>query len=309
MNPPKIAVIIPVCGAWPDLTACLDSALALDYPNFEIIVVDDGLTDSALSGLAKYKDRIKLLESGARGPSFARNLAAKHTDSELLAFTDSDCELDKNWLKELVKGLAAVEGAVSCGGRQELPTGATQFEHRVVNFLEKVGFLTDYIKDRRLEDIIETEHNPSCNVLYKRDVFLAVGGFLEGLWPGEDVELDWRLKSRWHNLVFNPRALVFHHRPKDWRSFRRMMYRYGWAQGFLVKRYGIFRKIQKMPIVVFSVFFIWMAVMIIFWPLGLALLALVLFAVYSYAGNPTVFSFLLSALAYWHVGFIQGIKK
>lgn len=85
--------------------------------------------------------------------------------------------------------------------------------------------------------------------MYRRDIFLQEGEFLEGLWPEEDVELDYRIRKKGYKIVFNPRAVVYHYRPKTLRSFLKMMHRYGHAQGFLVRRYGIFRKIQILPFV------------------------------------------------------------
>lgn len=61
--------------------------------------------------------------------------------------------------------------------------------------------------------------------MYKRDTFLECGGFLDELWPGEDVELDYRLKKKGYHLICNPGAVVYHYRPKKLAVFLAMMYR------------------------------------------------------------------------------------
>ncbi|MBU1122028.1 MAG: glycosyltransferase, partial [Candidatus Omnitrophica bacterium] len=248
----KICVIIPVKGEGLKIAECLNSIFELDYSVFEIIVVDDGLQDNGLAAINSFNDQIKILKSDSRGPSYARNLAARQTDARFVAFTDGDCIVDKSWLKELMRGFSKFPDAVACGGRQLLPQDAEEFEKKVYLFMKKVGFITDYM-NKREDDIIEVNHNPSCNVIYKKDVFLREGGFLEGLWPGEDVELDYRLRRKGYKMLFNPRAIVYHYKPKNMADFSRMMYRYGEAQGMLVRKYGLFRKIHFIP--AFSILF------------------------------------------------------
>jgi GT2 family glycosyltransferase len=255
----KIAVIIPAKGFLPRFEKCLTSVLELDYPDFEVIVVDDGIEEAALAVLHKFRDRVKIIESHGRGPSYARNLAVRETNANYLAFTDSDCIVDKNWLTELLKGFLAYPEAAACGGVQRLPQDAEKFEKRVFLCMKRVGFIAEYMrKGNRTKEIIEVNHNPSCNVMYKREAFLKMRGFLERLWPGEDVELDYRLKKEGFKIIFNPGAVVYHYPAANLRSFLKMMYRYGRAQGFLVRKYGVFRKIQVVPFlsVIFSIFLV-----------------------------------------------------
>lgn len=307
----KIAVIIPSRYKPLHLEKCIKSFLNLDYPNFEVIIADDGLDSEPKNILRKYEDRIKNLNSYSKGPSFARNLAVKNTDAEFIAFTDSDCIVDKNWLKELLKGLKEYPDVLSCGGIQKLPQDAAKFEEKVFLFMKKVGFISGYMQRIKSDEIRQVNHNPSCNVMYKRDVFLKEGGFLEGLWPGEDVEFDFRLKKKGYKLVFNPRALVYHYRPKNLKAFLKMMHRYGWAQGFLVRRYGIFRKIQALPflgtsvvvlffITLFSKFFIFPPVFF-----GTGLLFLLLY----FNFDLSLFILALLGVVYWNIGFFKRYLK
>ena len=309
-NPdPKISVIIPVKGDWPHLEACVRSILNLNYLNFDIIVVDDGLSGEAISSLEKYKNKMGILASGGKGPSYARNLAVKNTDAEFIAFTDSDCVVDKDWLINLFDGFKKNPGAVSCGGKQELPRGAGEFEKKGFLFMEKIGFLTDYLRRTRNNDIIEVNHNASCNVMYEKDVFLKEGGFLESLWPGEDVEFDYRLARKKYKLVFSPKAIVYHCRPKDLKSFSKMMYRYGWAQGFLVKKYGIYRKIQFLPLIVCAAVIVLFLTLlfgfIIYSLLGIAIGLGVIFIYFKF--DFTSIKLCILTLARWHFGFLKGL--
>ena len=314
-NPdPKISVIIPVKGDWPHLEACVRSILNLNYLNFDIIVVDDGLSGEAISSLEKYKNKMGILASGGKGPSYARNLAVKNTDAEFIAFTDSDCIVDKDWLISLLDGFKKNPNSVSCGGKQELPKDAGDFEKKVFLFMKKSGFLIDYMRMTKNSETIEVNHNASCNVMYKKTAFLKEDGFLESLWPGEDVELDYRLSKKEYKMVFNPKAIVYHYRPKDLKSFSKMMYRYGWAQGFLVKKYGIFRKIQFLPI--FSTILSLSLLILIFLQNMLfalyILLSVILITLCYFRLNLNILSLSFLAFIFWNSGFmgyLSGFRK
>lgn len=303
---PKISIIIPAKGECPHLGACLSSVLNSNYQNFDIIVVDDGLSGKAILALEKYNGKIRILTSNGKGPSCARNLAAKDTDSEFIAFTDSDCIVDKDWLIHLLAGFKKYPDAISCGGKQELPQDTGDFEKKVFLFMQKTGFLTDYMRIVKNNEIIEVYHNASCNVMYKKVAFLKEGGFLESLWPGEDTELDYRLSKKKYKTVFNPKAIVYHYRPKDLKSFSRMMYRYGWAQGFLVKKYGIVRKIQFLPLL-FAVFSLSLLILVFLHKTLFALYILfsaILITLYYFRLNLNILSLSFLALIFWNSGFM-----
>jgi GT2 family glycosyltransferase len=291
-------VIIPVKGRQEMLKRCLDSLLSLDYPGREIIVVDDGVEGAALAVLNNFKDKVKILQNNSRGPSGARTLAARNTDAEFIAFTDSDCIVDKGWLNELMRVFAAHPEAAGAGGIQEIPQDAAEFEKKVFSFMQKCGIISDYA--RKASGISRVNHIPSCNVAYRREVYLKEGGFLEGLWPGEDVEFDYRIKKQGYALFFNPKAIVYHYKPKTLKAFLEMMYRYGLAQGFLVRRHGIFRRTQLVP--VFSLLFLLLILMDKV--LALYLIAAAFISAWLYFFG--IYSLFLKGVSLWHLGFIRG---
>lgn len=88
--PPRVSVIIPAYNAEEHITETLESVFSQTYTDYEIIVVDDGSTDSTLQLLQSYAGRIKILAKANGGPASARNLAIKHSRGELIAFLDSD---------------------------------------------------------------------------------------------------------------------------------------------------------------------------------------------------------------------------
>ena len=76
MNTPRIAVIVASRDAQATMKKCLDSLLALDYPDYEVIMVDDGSKDGTGRILGEYAERIKVITLKGEGPSAARNAAA-----------------------------------------------------------------------------------------------------------------------------------------------------------------------------------------------------------------------------------------
>ena len=305
MNIPYITIIVPTYNSANTVRKCIESLFGIDYPKYDILIVDDGSIDNTINILEEYKDRIACIKNAHVGPSKCRNIAAKQAKGEFLAFTDSDCIVDKNWLRELAKGFIN-DMIVSVGGSQLSPSDETYFGRRVQDFFELTGFLGGYIKNKSNKEVRQVAHNPSCNAMYRKAAFLDIGGFDETLWPSEDVDLDYRLKKRGSEFRYNPQAIVYHYRPQNLRNLLHMMFRYGIMQGRLTKRYGFFRKIQIVPIVL-----ILLIILFIINPLWLLLLIIPYVFVLSKIGNileGNFVSFLcISSVLYWIVGLIKGL--
>lgn len=307
MNP-FISIIIPARNAQATLKKCIDSILNLNYRDYEIIIVNDGSIDETSKVLSGYQG-IKIVTSAGIGPSRARNMAVEFARGEFITFTDADCIVDKNLLDELIAGVNCFAGTASCGGRQELPVDAGDFQKKVFLLMTKIGFITDYMRGGK-NSIIEVPHNASCCVMYKKDIFLKVGGFLNDLWPGEDVELDYKLRQAGYKLVFNPKAVVSHYRPDNPAAFFKMMLRYGWAQGVLVRRHKrIFRKIQALPLV--SAFVLFMLIDL-FLSGKIRVIILFIFTVFSIIlaylhFNLSILGLGIWGFINWHKGFIKGL--
>lgn len=87
---PLFSTVIPVFNRAELVRATLDSVLAQELPDQEVIVVDDGSTDATLATLASYGSRIRVLEQKNSGPAVARNLGIAHATGEYIATFDSD---------------------------------------------------------------------------------------------------------------------------------------------------------------------------------------------------------------------------
>jgi len=245
---PAVSVVIAARNAARTLRACLVSLMAQRYHEHEAIVVDDGSTD-ATRAIAASIPGVRLLDGGGHGPSAARNAGVQAARHDIVAFTDADCTVPPDWLDHLVVALRDSRAA-SAGGPQRnvFEASAVAQDIEALNaFFELASSIAEYTRSDAEPRFVD--HNASCNSAYIKDAFLEVGGFSEGLWPGEDVDLDLRLRRLGYRCYYVPEAFVWHHRPATREWFAGMMRRYGRAQRELVKRHGRFRALHWLPVV------------------------------------------------------------
>jgi len=306
MSEPVISIIVAVFNGDRTINKCVQSLLSVDYPKYEIIIVDDGSTDRTKQILFGYKDKIRIIQLEHQGPSKCRNKAVLEAKGDFVAFTDSDCVVDKDWIRQLMRGFSS-DDIVSVGGSQFSPEDDSYFGKRVQDCFALSGFIGGYFKKRGLANIVEVDHNPSCNVIYRKDIFLKEGGFDETLWPGEDVDLDYRLKRKGYKLFYNPLAKVYHYRPNSFRKLSSMMFRYGFVQGIIIKRYRLVRKIILFPLLLVVMIAIGLK-----WPFSLLLLLLGAFLILAlrlsnFINSLCVFIIGVTALLSWLAGFTGGL--
>ncbi|MBI5205634.1 MAG: glycosyltransferase family 2 protein [Nitrospirae bacterium] len=97
-----VSVVIPAYNAQKTIAACLDSLMKQDYPgDYEVIVVDDGSSDSTPDIISGY-ERVRLMKQANAGPAAARNKGAMDAKGEIILFTDSDCVPEGNWITEMM---------------------------------------------------------------------------------------------------------------------------------------------------------------------------------------------------------------
>jgi cellulose synthase/poly-beta-1,6-N-acetylglucosamine synthase-like glycosyltransferase len=182
--------------------------LTLDYPAdaWELIIVDDGGSRSLTTFEGEYTGRLplRLTRIPPSGPAKARNTGVRMATGELLAFTDDDCVVEPDWLRQFAAGFA--DGRWDAlGGRSLNPfpdNVATTAWHILVDFLY------EYMVDDRGQALLLV----SNNVAYRRSVYDALGGFDETFpWAAaEDRELSYRLLTRGYAQRYYPDARVWH---------------------------------------------------------------------------------------------------
>jgi GT2 family glycosyltransferase len=221
---PKFSVIICTRNGAGRLVLCLEAARALEYPDFEIMVVNDGSTDSTKSFLDQ-QEGIRVIHLEPCGLSAARNRGAVEATGDILAYTDDDCQVDPHWLSELARVFLRSEAAAVGGPNLSPPIESLSLALTTA----APGAPTHVMLSDR-----EAEHLPGCNIAVRKEAFERVGGFDEIFQvAGDDVDFCWRLRDAEMTLGFSPAAFVWHHRrATPWRYLKQQM-GYGKAEALL----------------------------------------------------------------------------
>ena len=201
---PKVSVVVASYNGERTLKACLDSLRRLNYPDYEIILVDDGSTDTTRQIAFLHPNVRYFRHEKNLGLSVARNTGIAAATGEIVAFTDADCRADEDWLYYLVGDLLDSEFA-GIGGPNLLPPEDSPVAAAVM--VSPGGPAHVMLTDR------QAEHIPGCNMAFYKWALDAVGGF-DPIFhqAGDDVDLCWRLQQAGYKIGFSPAAFVWHYR-------------------------------------------------------------------------------------------------
>jgi glycosyltransferase involved in cell wall biosynthesis len=225
---PKITVVVACQNGGRTLQPCLDSLRHLNYPAYEVIVVDDGSTDITPQVASLYKD-FRTITQTHQGLSVARNAGIFAATGEVVAFTDADCRADEDWLYYLAGDL--VKGSfVGMGGHNFLPPEDAAVAAAVM--VSPGGPAHVMLTDR------QAEHIPGCNMAFYKWALAEIGGF-DPIFhrAGDDVDVCWRLQQRGYRIGFCPAGFVWHYRRPTVQAYLRQQSGYGEAEAMLVRRH------------------------------------------------------------------------
>ena len=228
---PFVSIIVCSYNGAKTLAECLESLGKLDYPHYEVILVDDGSTDNTREIAARFPN-VRYVHQTNHGLSHARNHGAAIAKGEIFAYTDSDCMADPDWLYYLLSTLLYGDYA-GVGGPNVSPPAQNWVQACVAAAPGGPShvLLTDTV----------AEHIPGCNMAWYRWAFENIGGFdPEYHKAGDDVDFCWRVQQAGHAIAFSPTAVVWHHRRFTLRAFRKQQEGYGEAESMLRFKHLIF---------------------------------------------------------------------
>ncbi len=236
---PRVSVVVCAYNAAETIGECLTSLDALDYPNFEVIVVNDGSTDRTGAIAHAWAERdthtsssnperhVVDVENG--GLSLARNIGLAHATGEIVAYTDADVQVDPMWLAYLVQPFITSD-VVGSGGPNVCPAD----DPRIAQCVARApGGPTHVLLDDRI-----AEHVPGCNMAFRADALREIGGFNPiYLRAGDDVDVCWRLQARGWRIGFAPAALVWHRHRATIKGYWRQQVGYGEGEAWLALKH------------------------------------------------------------------------
>jgi len=195
---PRVSVVVPVFNDESHIDGLIRSLLDQSFEGYEIIMVDDNSTDGSYEKLRRYAEggSIRLLRSPTnRGSGFCRNLGVREAKGDVVAFTDSDCVAERDWLSKITRPV--LEGGLDAAmGPNHIP-------------------LRD-LRGCRLESVRAKQYwgMDTKNMAVKRKVVLELGGFNETIKVNVDAEFHRRFVSSGFRVVLTD-AKVLHDFPDD----------------------------------------------------------------------------------------------
>jgi GT2 family glycosyltransferase len=224
---PRISVVCCSYNGEPTIRDTLEGLARLDYPDYEVIVVDDGSTDATAAIARSYG--AKVVSTPNQGLSAARNVGLEAASGEIVAYIDDDAYPEPDWLTHLVKGFRQ-GGYCGVGGPNLLPPEDGPTAECVAN--APGGPCHVLLTDR------EAEHIPGCNMAFQKSWLERVGGCdPQFRSAGDDVDLCWRLQEAGGRLGFHPSAVVWHHRRGSLRRYWKQQVGYGKAEALLARKW------------------------------------------------------------------------
>ena len=218
--------IIPVYNRPREIQELLESFNKLNANvAFEIIIVEDGSTETCESIIASYKDNlpVRYLYQANQGPGIARNNGAKVANYKFLIFLDSDVLLLEDYLENVTQFLK--KSALDCFGGPDQDDKNFSVIQKAVDFTMTSYWTTGGIRGKK--ESTKNYEPRSFNLGIRRDLFVKLNGF-SNIHPGEDPELIMRLKKDNNvNIGFIPSARVIHKRRISIQKFSEQLYKFG----------------------------------------------------------------------------------
>ncbi|OFW29558.1 MAG: hypothetical protein A3H97_01390, partial [Acidobacteria bacterium RIFCSPLOWO2_02_FULL_65_29] len=222
---PKVSVVVCAYDAADTLEDCLASLERLTYPDYEVIVVNDGSRDRT-SAIAHAHARVRVIDVQNGGLSAARNVGLKDARGTIVAYTDADTRVDPDWLTYLVQPFLASD-VVGSGGPNVVPADDPPMAQSIAR---APGSPTHVLLDDRI-----AEHVPGCNMAFRKDALVEIGGFNPiYLRAGDDVDVCWRLQARGWKIGFAAAALVWHHHRSSVKAYWHQQVGYGEGERWLM---------------------------------------------------------------------------
>jgi GT2 family glycosyltransferase len=224
---PYISVVVCTYNGSATIRDCMEGLMKLAYPCYEVIVINDGSTDHTSRIVSEYP--VRLINTTNQGLSQARNRGIQESNGEIIAYIDDDAYPDPHWLHYLAYAYTHSDHA-GIGGPNIPPPEDGPIALSVAN--APGGPVHVLVTDEI------AEHIPGCNMSFRKEALLAVGGFdPQYRAAGDDVDLCWRIQLIGYTIGYHPAAVVWHHRRNSVKAYWRQQMGYGKAEALLENKW------------------------------------------------------------------------
>jgi GT2 family glycosyltransferase len=246
---PPVTVIVATRERPHQLAACLDSLARLDYPDYEVVVVDNAPESDATAAMVRHRaePHVRYAREDQRGLAAAHNRGLRLADGTVVAFTDDDVVVDRHWLTEIA-------GAFRAGPEVACVTGlimSAELQTRAQILLEAHGQFGKGYQRRVVDCRTRRPADPlfpfttgrlgsGANMAFDRDTLRGLGGFDPAIGAGtlarggDDLAAFFAVLAAGRCLAYRPGALVWHRHRRDAASLTSQAYGYGVGLGAYV---------------------------------------------------------------------------
>lgn len=241
---PFVSIVVSTRDRLERIQPCLHSLVSLQYPRYEVIVVDNAPSTTALADYIQrtYHDVpwVYYTCEDRPGASRARNRGIRAARGEIIAFTDDDVVVDPYWLIELVRGFGLADNVACVTGLilpMELEAPAQSWFEEYGGFSK--GFaplifdMAEHHPQTPLHPYTAGRFGSGVSMAFTAKFLRSVQGFDPALGPGvpaqagEDLTLFLQVMTRGHKLVYTPASLLYHLHRRDYPGLSKQMYNYG----------------------------------------------------------------------------------
>jgi GT2 family glycosyltransferase len=254
------SVVIATHDRPEELRRCLDSVLATHYPGLQILVVDSAPTTTAAQVLVSQEyPGVRYLREDVPGLANAHNRGLEHVGTPIVAFTDDDVVVDRDWVRALVAAFAEHRadghGGVGCVTGLIWPA---ELETAAQLLIDSHGRFAKGFNTRMFNLDVHRPADPlfpytagslgsGANMAFRTDVLRALGGFDPLLGAGsparggDDLAAFADVVLAGYSLVYEPAALVHHRHRREAEDVRAQAVNYGVGLGAYLTRLAIRR--------------------------------------------------------------------
>jgi poly-beta-1,6-N-acetyl-D-glucosamine synthase len=225
---PSVSVLVPARNEEAVISHSVRAMLAMDYPEFEVIVIDDGSTDDTAGALARLSGHANLRivrKVVNEGKAMALNDALPLARGEIVLILDADAEPEPDLLHRMVPHFASARVAAVTGNPRVRNTDTFLARLQSIEFSSIISLLR---RSQRIWGRIVTVSGVVA--AFRRSALFDVGGFSPEM-PTEDIELTWKLQKRFYDVRYEPCAVCWMTVPVTYRGLWKQRLR--WARGLM----------------------------------------------------------------------------
>jgi len=229
------SIIVPVKEINAYIHESVPITLRLDYDDFEIIILPNDPVDVAKLPEYLRHPKVRIIASGRVSPAIKRDIGARASSYDYLAFLDDDAYPRSDWLR-VAEATFTSHQVEALGGPGVTPTDSSLGEQASGLFYESLiggGGLT--YRYRSGASSFFVDDYPTVNLVVKKAAFNAVGGFDNNYWPGEDTKFCLDLVNAGFKILYVPNLVVWHHRRQLLFPHLKQVGGYGKHRGYFVR--------------------------------------------------------------------------